>query len=125
MIIGFFIFGICKSRNMMTILFNMENCPSQGAPKSLALIFSVDSSSPLYYCLFVLVISKNTYNLFYFINALGITAFITFALVIKESPKWLILKGRNKEAVDAINYIARFNGVEGPVVSDDTILFID
>lgn len=46
------------------------------------------------------------YLAFYII---GITGFLFIVLLCPESPKWLLLKGRQKEAIRALNYIARFN----------------
>jgi len=99
MMVGFFILGVMKTKNSTCILFSMENCLTKDTSKALAFIFTIDSSSPLVYCFFVLCISKNTYYLFYFINAVGITAIILFLLFVKESPKWYILKGRNEDAI--------------------------
>ena len=39
-------------------------------------------------------------------------AYLVIILLHLESPKWLLLQGKKKEAIDVLNYVAWFNGVD-------------
>ncbi|KAL4874304.1 major facilitator superfamily domain-containing protein [Aspergillus karnatakaensis] len=42
-----------------------------------------------------------------------------------ESPKWLVSKGREQEAIDVLHKIAKFNGVETPTLTMDDFHRVD
>jgi len=37
-------------------------------------------------------------------------ALVVFAWAIPETPKWLLINGKIDDAIDNLNYIAKFNG---------------
>ena len=39
-----------------------------------------------------------------------VCCFVLTGVLCPESPKWLLLQGRNREAIESLNYIAKFNG---------------
>ena len=41
---------------------------------------------------------------------MGAVALMTVVIAMPESPRWLLLNGKTKEAIANLNYIAWFNG---------------
>ena len=45
---------------------------------------------------------------------------LVLAFICPESPRWLLYNGRTDEAIEAINYIAKFNGSSEKIPLDAT-----
>ena len=51
----------------------------------------------------------------FLLQAVGVALYL---ILIPESPRWLLLQERQEEAIDCLNYIARFNGSKKRIPSD-------
>lgn len=76
-------------------------------------------------CIFFLTISRNWFWLWFTMTLVGTIAYILSMLLLPESPKWLIYRGREAEAIDVLNYIAKVNGSEFRFPKDNTITFLE
>jgi|LauGreDrversion4_2_1035121.scaffolds.fasta_scaffold240266_1 inner membrane protein involved in colicin E2 resistance len=70
-------------------------------------------------CLYSLFISRNWFYLYLFMTSIGTLSFLIVLLLVPESPKWLLINGRKQEAVEALNKIAKINGVDSKIYDDD------
>lgn len=70
-------------------------------------------------CLYSLFISRNWFYLQLFMTSIGTLSFLIVLLLVPESPKWLLINGRKQEAVEALNKIAKINGVDSKIYDDD------
>ena len=60
-------------------------------------------------CLYFMFISKDWYWINFYILLLSYVAFfLTF--FCPESPRWHLVNGRTKEAIEVLNYMAHLNG---------------
>ena len=69
--------------------------------------------------MYYLFISRDWFPLYAFVTGLSYLAII-LAFAMPESPRWLLVSGRARQGIQAINYIAWLN--RSPVrISGDTI----
>ena len=63
-------------------------------------------------CSYFILVSRDVYPLLLCMTLLATFGFVLDALFLPESPIWLLNQGRTKDAIKALNYIGRFNGVK-------------
>ena len=68
-------------------------------------------------CLYFMFISKDWYPLNFWVLVLS---YVSFALtfICPESPRWLLVNGRTKDAIEVLNYMARCNGNSQRIPND-------
>lgn len=54
--------------------------------------------------------TKDAVTYMQYANYIGIAATLLYILIIPESPRWLLIQGRELEGIEKLNYIAWFNG---------------
>ena len=60
-------------------------------------------------CLYFMYVSKDWYPLNFYVLLLSYISFV-LTFLCPESPRWLLVNGRTKEAIEVLNYIALWNG---------------
>ena len=75
-------------------------------------------------CSYFMFISKNWVHLSLFFCVLSYVALI-IAFICPESPRWLLVSGRSRDAIDELNKIGRMNRVPGPLLPSDTLFVED
>ena len=68
---------------------------------------------------FYLVFSRDWFTI-YLINIIMSVSALVMAFICPESPRWLLYNGRVDEAIEAINYMAKFNGSSEKIPLDAT-----
>lgn len=86
--------GLANVKNM-----NCQcNCQEQLRRKDLPYIYAVfaflDTMSTAYFCLYLLYVSRDAVTLMIIVNYINFIAFIVHIFIATESPKWLLLNGR-------------------------------
>jgi hypothetical protein len=77
-----------------------------------------DSSTMVIFGIYVLFISKNWFYIEIATFILSILSFIGILIVMPESPKWLLINGKQKEAHESLKAIAATNDVPYTIPSD-------
>jgi len=72
-------------------------------------INAFDTSTLAFTSLYFLYVSRDWIYLYLTLAVAAAIAQTTLVLLIPESPKWLLIKGRRTEAIAALNRIAAFN----------------
>ena len=77
----------------------------------------MDASPTLITGLFYLLVSREWFPIY---TANLILSFIAFflAFICPESPRWLLYNGRQDDAIEALNYMAKFNGSSVRIAKD-------
>jgi hypothetical protein len=88
----------------------IESTESKNGALASTYIFAIDCTVLSITCLFFRFVSNNALIILSIYNLVGMLACITSCIFIYESPKWLIMKKRTKEAIEVINKIAVING---------------
>ena len=79
----------------------------------------MDCSSATITGVFYLVFSRDWFTI-YLIHIIMSVSALVLAFICPESPRWLLYNGRTDEAIEAINYIAKFNGSSEKIPLDAT-----
>lgn len=77
---------------------------------SCGILNAFDSLTLTIIALYFLNISKNWFPLYLTMTSLGAVSLAFMILVSPNSPRWLLAKSKTQEAIEAFNFIARFNG---------------
>lgn len=77
-----------------------------------------DTSTLAVTSVYFLFISRDWLYLYLFLAVLATICQITLLLVVPESPKWLLIKGKRNEAIAALNRIAVFNKTDYLIPND-------
>jgi hypothetical protein len=88
-----------------------ENMHTRNKSSAVTFLNMLDSSTMIVFGLYVLFISRNWFYLELTMYLCGLAAFLFVLAVMPESPKWLLINGRPKEALEQFKTIAQINGV--------------
>ena len=106
--ICFFVLGISNLKNSVSYVWASESVPFKRRSTVFTIINVVDAMPTLITGGFYLLVAREWFTIYAINVAVGYSALL-LALVCPESPRWLLYNGRQKEAIDALNYMARFN----------------
>lgn len=67
-----------------------------------------------------LVLTRDWFMI-YALNVCVSLSALFLAFICPESPRWLLYNGRQAEAIDALNYMAKFNGKQDRRIEADAI----
>ena len=81
-----------------------------------------DALTPAISGIFFILVKQDIFPLYLLLVASSIVALLTILILNLETPRWLLHNGRTSEAIDTLNYIAWFNGVEGRIPQDSVFL---
>ena len=101
--LGYFINGAARSRYSICLSICVESSESKYGALASTYIFGIDCASLCLTCLFFRFVSNDAFIVLSIFNVFGLVACVTSFLTFHESPKWLVLKHRTKEAIDVIN----------------------
>ena len=114
--IGFIIQGIMHMKNSLAFLLTTELIPNKNLAISLTLLTLLDTFTIGGTCLLIKYVDRDVNNLLEVYFKVGCVCSILFAVLIPESPKWMLMKEPNsKEAIKTLNYISWFNGSKNRV----------
>lgn len=88
-----------------------ENVPEKNGAFAGTLLNCGYSFATLLLTIYYSLVSKESYYIFYACLTLNVVAFIG-SFWLPESVKWLVSVNRFREASEALQYIAKFNGKE-------------
>ena len=102
--------GSMMIKNSLAYIWGFEITHSRHKSFASSTINLVDFSNAAIAGCFFLFVENDWYALYSIWVALSAAAYLTLLCFCTESPKWLLMQGRTKEAIDSLNYIAWFNG---------------
>ena len=106
---GFCLMGFMCSKNSLCITWLFEFMVKKDKSIANTSLNSFDNATGLFGGLYFLFISKHWFPLAIFFFILGTVAYLVLIFFCPESPKWLLLQDRRKDAIKALNFIAAVN----------------
>ena len=91
--------------------------PLRRRPDVITIINIVDALPALILGIWFLFFGNNWFTIAMIMVAVHYSAFI-LGIFCPESPRWLLLNDRKAEAIEEINYMARFNGSSKRIPED-------
>jgi len=101
--------GLFQIKNSVSYVWLFECVYSKQKPLACTCINSFDALPMLVTCIYFAFISKHWFPLELVALLVGTAALIIVVFAMPESPRWLLLNGKTKEAIKNLNYIAWFN----------------
>lgn len=105
----FFVAGLSQIKNTCSYVWLSESTSKPYKSITFTYINSFDALPFVFTCLFYMFVSKNWIILPAIFCGLSYVAFI-LAFFCPESPRWLLVNGRSKEAIVELNKFAKING---------------
>ena len=109
--ISLFLIGFFHLKNSSSYVLCYETVQDKHKALSSTAINAFDGATLIFlgtYFIFV----KDWFPYQFIMFIIQFISFFVFLALMTESPKWLLLKGRNLEAIEVFNYYARFNGYD-------------
>ena len=101
--------GLSQLKNSASYVWASECVPLSNKPLAFTMINVFDAFPIPFLCLYFAFVSKDWYPLQFYVLLLSYFSFV-LTFLCPESPRWLLVNGRTKEAIEVLNYIARWNG---------------
>ena len=115
--ICFFLMGLANLKNSQSYVWASESVPFERRAGVFTVVNVVDAMPTLITGTFYILISRDWFPI-YAINVAVSFSALLLAFVCPESPRWLLYNGRQAEAIEALNYMARFNGSSENIPED-------
>ena len=115
---GFVLFGLSKMKNSVCYVWISELVPIRHKNSALVSLTSFDSGTLGFLCLYFVLASREWFPIMMVTTLLSTLALLILIVVLPESPIWLLQKGRQQEAIDALNLIGWINGVSKRIPSN-------
>ena len=106
----FFLMGLSQLKVGVSYVWLSECVGFQYKSTAFTLINMFDGMTMANVCLYYMFISLDWFWLCLFFCLLSYVATLTI-LICPESPRWHLVNGRKREAIEAFNRIAEMNGV--------------
>lgn len=108
-LVAFAVMGASQLKNNVCYswLFSMVHSSNKSAACSFLNAF--DTSTILVTCVYFQFISREWFWLYLVMTVLASMSFLILMVFVPESPRWLLGQGREKEAIDVFNEIAKIN----------------
>jgi len=108
-LVGFAMMGFCQLKNSVSYVWLFDLVETKHKSIVCGIMNSFDNITMTVLCLYFKFVSRHWTYLFYLLETLGVLSYIVLMLCVPDSPKWLLLNGRKKEAIAAFNYMAIVN----------------
>lgn len=112
----FFVAGLSQIKNTCSYVWLSESTSKPYKAITFTYINSFDALPFVFTCLFYMFVSKNWVILPAIFCCLSVVALI-LAYFCPESPRWLLVNGRSKEAIVELNKFASINGSKTTIPS--------
>ena len=106
--ICFGLMGLATLKNSVSYVWLTECVPESRKPAAFCFVSVFDAVPMAVFCFYISYIDKSWQSINLIMVALGYIALL-LAFVCPESPRWHLVNGRTKEAIDILNYISEFN----------------
>ena len=109
--------GLSQLKNSASYVWASECVPLSNKPLAFTMINVFDCFPMPFLCLYFMYVSKDWYPLNFYVLLLSYVSFV-LTFLCPESPRWLLVNGRTKEAIEVLNYIALWNGSSQRIPED-------
>ena len=115
--ICFFVMGFANLKTSQSYVWASECVPFERRSRAFTIINVVDAFPTLVTGLFYLLVARDWFTIYAINVGVSVTALI-LAFICPESPRWLLYNNRKADAIEALNYMAKFNGSEARIPKD-------
>lgn len=115
---GYILFGIGAMKNSVCYVWLFESMETKNKSTAVTFMNMLDASTMVFFGIYVLFISRDWFHIEITMYCVSICAWLSILLMLPESPKWLMINGRAKEAHDSFKRIAKLNGKESSIPPD-------
>ena len=114
---GFFLMGFAQIKIAVSYVWACEVVPVSKKSISFTVINIIDIMTVSVSCAYFAYVSKDWYTLNFYMLCFSYVGFFCLFL-LPESPRWLLLNSKTKEAIEVLNGIAKLNGSKGRIPLD-------
>lgn len=107
--LGMFMQGVLHLRITLSYT-NMYELVREGDKPFCAQLINIADTMAMAMTGLILMLTRNGVAFIQYMHIISTVFVLLYFLVIPESPRWLLINGKLKEGIDALNYIAKFNG---------------
>lgn len=106
---GLFLMGAMAAKNGLAYTWAFEIVQNAYKPCANSTVNMLEFMCFIITGIYFLFISRDWKPLVYMFFILHIFGYLLVSVVCVESPKWLLLQGRRRDAIESLNFIARMN----------------
>ena len=108
-IIGYSMMGFFMGKNSLIFTWTFEFVTQRSKGCASTFILILDFCTPVIAGMFIMFVSRDWKMFMYPFFAIGALGFVIVSVLMPESPKWLLLQGRQEDAIRSLNFVARVN----------------
>ena len=101
--LGYLCVGICNLKNSTSFAWLIEFMETSNKMIASTAINGFDFTTLIFVGFYFLYFSKSWFGLFLFHVLLNTVCWLILAWIAPESPKWLLVKNKKEEAIQAFN----------------------
>lgn len=101
--------GLCQLKNSVCITWLFSLVHSNNKSQACSLLNAWDTLTLFVTCIYFQYVTREWFWLYLVLTSLGTISYLTMIFVLPEAPMWLLIQGREQEAIASFNTMAKWN----------------
>jgi len=98
--------GFLKIKCNLTFVTAIDHLPARNKGLATVCVYGLEGATVGLLCLYFQFVSRDAFSYLNYVNVIYFLTLLSTYFLTMESPKWLLLKGRQEEAIASLRNVA-------------------